>query len=211
MGEGDRIISSVFFSWLNAVRKEFGTLMTGSLLLVLMGLAQGVWQVPIPRWCYLAIGGCFLTWAFYRTWRKQRLVLDDVTLAKKTEVESLRAEKEAEITALSEHITELSRKPYSEDLERCVNQLLDQMTYQGWLLLRHLLMHERVELGRPFMPADIPVEIQNKQMGIAMSSGVVKHDATGQGPLVRTYYVINQQFRLVLERVLYERLERQPQ
>lgn len=62
----------MFIQWLNAVRKEFKTLMTGSLLLTVMGLAQGLWQVPIPRWCYSVVVIAFLTWAFYQAWLKER-------------------------------------------------------------------------------------------------------------------------------------------
>jgi hypothetical protein len=62
----------MFIQWLNAVRKEFKTLMTGSLLLTVMGLAQRLWQVPIPRWCYSVVVVAFLTWAFYQAWLKER-------------------------------------------------------------------------------------------------------------------------------------------
>lgn len=183
--------------------------MTGSLLLALMGLAQGVWQVAIPRWSYLAVTGCFLTWAFYRTWLKEHRAPESISSTRTAEVMAVRDEKQAEIAALSDRITELSRKPYSEDLERCVNQVLDQMTYQGWLLLRHLLMRERLDVGREFMPGDIPVDTQSAQMGILMSGGIVKHDVVWRGSSADTYYVINQQFRPTLEGVLYERLKEQ--
>jgi hypothetical protein len=101
---------------------------------------------------------------------------------------------------------ELNRKPYSEDLERCVNQLLDQMTYQGWLLLRYLLMHEPIEILRPFMN-EIPAEIRYAQMAIAMSRGVVRHDVKRQGAMTWTNYVVAPQFRPALENVLYKRLK----
>lgn len=188
-------------TYLRAFFSDWFTGMSGPLSVPFAAIA--LWssgRVQKVLWGCLAVAvGVF---GSYRVWRKERV---DAS----SQLESLRAEKDASIIALNERVAELSRKPYSEDLERCVNQLLDQMTYQGWLLLRHLLMRERVELGRSFMHGDIPIEIQNAQMGIAMNSGVVKHDAIGQGPLVRTYYVINQQFRPVLERVLYARLEEQ--
>jgi hypothetical protein len=66
----------MFLQWLDSVRREFRTLMTGSLLLVAMGFAQGLWRVPIPRWCYVAVTSGFLMWAFYRSWLKEHLALE---------------------------------------------------------------------------------------------------------------------------------------
>jgi hypothetical protein len=48
-----------------------------------------------------------------------------------TEIESLRAGKDAEMVALNDRITELSRKPYTEDLKRITEQVLDhEMTLE---------------------------------------------------------------------------------
>ena len=177
--------------------------MTGSLLLTAMGFAQGLWQVPIPRWCYVAVTGSFLTLAFYRTWLKENLALEVFRSAKQTEVEALRIAKDAEIAALSRSIVELSRKPYTEELKRITEQVLDYgMTLEGRHTLRHLMIHEPVEVGRVFIP-EIPQERQHAQLGIAMQHGLVQHREEGQA-LRRTYWVINPRFRPVLEDVLYK-------
>jgi hypothetical protein len=115
--------------------------------------------------------------------------LETVSSAKKTEVETLRAAQDVDIAALNTRIAELSRNPYSEDLERPTRQIIDQMTHEGHLLLRHLLMHQPIEVGRPFMP-EISVERQNAQMAVAFKSGIVRHDEKRQGAMVWTYHVV---------------------
>jgi hypothetical protein len=193
----------MFFRWLNVVRGEFKTLMTGSLLLTAMGFAQGLWQVPIPRWCYVAVTGCFLGWAFYRTWLKEHSASETVGSAKETEVETLRGEKDAEIAALNERIANLSRKPYTEELKRITKQVLDhEMTLEGRHALGYLMIHEPVEVGRVFIPG-IPQDRQHAQLAIAMQHGIVQHREERQG-LLRTYWIINPRFRPVLEDLLYE-------
>lgn len=204
----------MFFRWLDTVRREFRTLLTGSLVLLAMGLAQGVWQVPIPRLCYLAVIGSFLTWAFYRTWQKERSAFEAVTSAKTTEVEALgnrkddeiaalRVQKDNEIAALNERITELSRRPYSEEKRRIAEQVLDNvMTLEGRRLLHHLMINEHVEVGRAFLP-EIPDVRRAEQLGLAKQHGIVQHWENPPRSRI-TYWIINPQFRPVLEDVLYE-------
>lgn len=63
----------MFINWLNAIRKEFRAIMTGFLLLTSMGMAQGLWRVPIPRGCYVGVTGAFLSWACFRAWETERV------------------------------------------------------------------------------------------------------------------------------------------
>jgi len=177
--------------------------MTGSLLLIAMGFAQGLWQVPIPRWCYMAVTSGFLMWAFYRTWLKEHSALESVNLSKQTEIEALRVAKDAEIVARDERIIELSRKPYTDDLKRITEQVLDhEMTLEGRQVLRQLMIREPVEVGRTLVPA-LSQERQHAQLGVAMQHGLVQHREEGQS-LRRTYWIINPRFRPVLEDVLYQ-------
>jgi hypothetical protein len=122
---------------------------------------------------------------------------------KRHEIETVRAEKDSEVAALNKRIEELSRKPYTEELKRITEQVLDhEMTLEGGHVLRHLMIHEPIELGRAFIP-QISQEHQHAQLAIAMQHGLVQHREEGQG-LRRTYWVINPRFRPVLEDVLYE-------
>src|SRR5437868_3712718 len=92
--------------------------------------------------------------------------------AKDANIENLKAEKNAEIAALNEHITELSRKPYTEELKRITKQVIDfEMTLEGWHVLRHLMIHEPVEVGRVFIP-EIPQDRQHAQLAVAMQHGL---------------------------------------
>jgi len=128
--------------------------------------------------------------------------VETVSQSKRTEVEAIGAKKDAEIAALNERITEVSRKPYTEDLKRVAEQVLDyEMTLEGRHVLRYLMIHEPVEVGRMLIP-QTPQEPQNAQLGIAMQRGLVQHREEGHG-LRRTYWVINPRFRPVLEDVLY--------
>lgn len=98
---------------------------------------------------------------------------------------------------------ERNHKPYAEDLKRIVRQLIhSQMTLEGRLALRHLLIHEPIEVGRTFL-TEIPQERLHAQLGIAMASGVVQHKEVKNG-MRRTYWIINPRFRPVLEEMLYE-------
>ncbi len=129
--------------------------------------------------------------------------LEVVRSAKDDEIGTLRTEKNAEIAVLNERITELSRKPYTEELKRITKQVLDyEMTLEGRHTLRHLMIHEPVEIGRMLLP-EIPQDRAYAQLAIAMQRGIVQHKEDVQG-LRRTYWIINPRFRPVLEDVLYE-------
>src|SRR6185437_8962298 len=94
--------------------------------------------------------------------------------------QSLNAEKDAEIARLNQQIIELARKPYSEELRRTAHQILNaQMTEQGRLALRYLLMNEPIEVGRVFIPID--QVMLHDQLGIAMRGGIVQHREEGTG------------------------------
>lgn len=130
--------------------------------------------------------------------------MEKLTAVKDAEIAALHAEKDREIAALSRRVEELSRNPYSENLVRTVRQVIyEQMTLQGRLLLRHLLMHDPIEVGRPFGQPSI--ETQNEQMAIAVRSGIVRLDEKRHGGMVWTYYIVNPEFRPILKKVLYER------
>jgi len=162
--------------------------------------------------------------ASFRVWRKERIdrneQLETLRSAKDRDIRALAVEKDQEIAALHQRldesdgtisahnrrIAELSRNPFSEDLERTVRQALDRMTHMGHLLMRHLLMNQPIEVGRPFM-REIPLDRQIEQMGIALESGIVRLDEKRQGAMVWTYYVVNPQHQPVLQKVLYDVLQ----
>lgn len=97
-----------------------------------------------------------------------------------------------------------NRDPYAERLERTARQVLFyEMTLQGRHLLRHLLQHEPIEVGSPFWPG-VPIAMQNEQLALAFKRGIIQHRGKRAGVMVWTYYVVNPQFRPVLERVLFE-------
>jgi hypothetical protein len=144
-----------FFRWLNGVRKEFKTLMTGSLLLVAMGLAQGVWQVPIPRWCYVAVTACFLTWAFFRTWLKEHVALEDAQNTIAVREEELRSLRNPFAGAKWENF--LAKL---EMLDAPEKYLLYQFVLQGC----HMLQADGVEIVKRkfYFAADLLSSIQQK-------------------------------------------------
>lgn len=51
------------------------------------------------------------------------------------------------------------------------------------------------------------MDVQDHEMSLAFGSGIVRHDIvrTGNGHIIRQEYVINPQFRLVLQDLLYDR------
>jgi hypothetical protein len=78
------------------------------------------------------------------------------------------------------------------------------MTRNGQLLLRHLLLHGRIECQLQFLP-EISLDLQNQQMEIAVKHGIVRRleETTG---LRRTYYVVNPDYWRALKKVLPEAL-----
>ena len=154
--------------------------------------------------CLAAICAVFAT---YRVWKGERvrasLDIDSLKSSQESEINSLRTKKDAEIAVLSGKVQELSRKPYSEELERMAKQVLfQQMTLEGRIALRHLMIHEPIEVGRTFTH-DITQDRLHAQLGVAMQSAIVQHRVEEHG-LRRTYWIINPRFRPILERVLYE-------
>ena len=128
--------------------------------------------------------------------RKQAIPHDSEELEQlRIEVERLRTQNKA-----------LKRKPYTEALERNVNQVLSRLSPDGKRLLRYLVQNEPLEVGKRFIN-DISVEDQLEQLEIGMSAAIIRHREVrvGSGQLLRTEYEINQQYRPVLESLLYDR------
>jgi hypothetical protein len=117
-------------------------------------------------------------------------------------VEDIRTQKDSEIFELNAEMVKLRRRPYAEDLERNVRELLAQLSDEGRRMVVHLLKHAPIENLRPVLN-DIPMERQQAQLAIARESGIVRieQDKTG---VMRAYWVINERFRPVLEDLLYE-------
>jgi hypothetical protein len=61
----------VFLHFLDEVRKELKALITGSLLLAGLGIAQSIYGVPVPSWVYVSTVVAFSGWAFFGAWSKQ--------------------------------------------------------------------------------------------------------------------------------------------
>jgi hypothetical protein len=79
------------------------------------------------------------------------------------------------------------------------------MTRDGQLLLKRLLILRRIECGVQFVP-EISIDLQTKQMDIAVNNGIVERQEEHMG-LRRTYYVVNAELKVVLQRVLPEVLK----
>lgn len=126
----------------------------------------------------------------------------DSAKGKNSEAETSRIEKKAEV-APDKRITEPTRDPYAEELKRIAKQVIDfEMTLEGRHVLRHLMIHEPVEVGRTLVP-EIPQDRTYAQLAIAKERGIVQHKEEGRG-LLRTYWIINPKFRPALQGVLYE-------
>jgi len=69
-----------------------------------MGLAQGVWAVPIPRSIYVAVSGPFLAWAFFSAWAKKDKALENTQAAISDQGEVIK-EKDAEIGTLKQEFS----------------------------------------------------------------------------------------------------------
>jgi hypothetical protein len=111
--------------------------------------------------------------------------------------------KKAAAAAPDKRITEPARDPYTEELKRIAKLVVDfEMTLEGRHVLRHLMIHEPVEVGRTLVP-EIPQDRTYAQLAIAKERGLVQHREEGRG-LLRTYWMINPKFRHALQDVLYE-------
>src|SRR2546426_5732542 len=78
------------------------------------------------------------------------------------QVKDIRTQQDRTIAELNGRITQLSRKPYAEDLERGVRELLSRMSDEGRRMLLHLLKHAPIENGRSLLN-DVPIERQQAQ------------------------------------------------
>ena len=126
----------------------------------------------------------------------------DSAKGESSEAEIPKIEKKAEV-APDKRITEPTRDPYSEELKRIAKQVIAfEMTLEGRHVLRHLMIHEPVEVGRTLVP-EIPQDRTYAQLAIAKERGIVQHKEEGRG-LLRTYWIINPKFRPALQEVLYE-------
>jgi diguanylate cyclase (GGDEF)-like protein len=127
----------------------------------------------------------------------------DSAKGKNSEVETPKVEKKADIAAPDKRVTEPARDPYAEELKRIAKQVVDfEMTLDGRHVLRHLMIHEPVEVGRTLDPG-VPPETTFAQLAIAKQRGLVQHKVEGHSNL-RTYWIINPKFRPALQIVLYE-------
>jgi hypothetical protein len=174
--------------------------------------AIAVWWAHAPSvkvlWAVLAVLAFFL--ASYRVWRSERNIeakeVEKLGQERKAELERVRQESSGEIGALKAEIINLKRKPYDEELGRQGAALIAGLSPEGRILLRHLVTNEPVEIGRRFKP-EIAQDVQDAQLAIAYASGIVRHDIVraGSGSIVRQDYVLNPQFRAVLQDLLFNR------
>lgn len=100
-------------------------------------------------------------------------------------------------------ITDLTRNLWNVELEKHVRQVVcHSMTYEGQLLLRHLLMRGKAECSSPFVP-EISMDTQNREMNIAVDGGLIERKLL-QDTVPHSNYVVNQQYWPVLQKVLPE-------
>jgi diguanylate cyclase (GGDEF)-like protein len=127
----------------------------------------------------------------------------DLAKGKVHEVGTAKFESNAQLAAPDKRIPEFGVDPYIQELKRIAKQVVyDEMTLEGRHVLRHLMIHEPVEVGQTLL-REIPQDRTYAQLAIARERGLVKPIEERQG-LLRTYWAINPQFRDVLQEVLYE-------
>jgi hypothetical protein len=98
-------------------------------------------------------------------------------------------------------IADSNRNAWEVELERHVRGILGHaMTHQGQLLVKHLLLQGRIENGRQFVN-EIPIDVQNKQIEIAIKSSIVLSQQETSG-LRTSYFLVNPRYSKILERVL---------
>jgi len=168
-------------------------------LSVPFGAIAILWANAVPA---KLLWGCLAVVAFlvasYRVWRNERI-------SGSNNASNLEQEKDAEIAKLKAEVVDLRRKPYTEELRKQAADMISRLSQEGTVLLRHLVANEPIEVGRRFKP-EIGQEVQDQQLAIAYGSGIVRHNEvrTGVGNLIRTDYVVNPQFRPVLQDLLFK-------
>jgi hypothetical protein len=170
--------------------------MCGVLSVPFAGIA--VWaQTPTAKvlWGCLAVLAFFV--AGYRVWRNERR-------SRTLETKNLRQDKDREIQELRAQVAALGRKPYNEELGRQGAELIASLSPEGRTLLRHLVVNEPLVTTTRFKN-EITQDVQDAQLRIAYGMGVVRHsEVRAGGHLLRTEYVVNPQFRPVLQDLLYQ-------
>lgn len=103
-------------------------------------------------------------------------------------------------------IADAERSPWDLSLEQHVQQVVGMaMTRNGQLLLKELLLKERIENGRQFLP-QIPIEVQNAQLKIAIDGGIVRTIQEPSG-LRTSYFIVVSHYQRALQIVLAEQLK----
>jgi hypothetical protein len=208
-----------FRAYIRRFFKDVFARMSGPLSVPFAGLALWVsgHTQKILFGCLAVLSALY---ASYRVWRNERIEgnqqLEASKIAAAKNVSALVAQQTQQvallnqrlaqsqetINALNNRVTELRRRPYTEDLRRTAQQVIDHlMTLEGRHILRQLMNREPVEVGRELIP-NVSMDRQHAQLGIAMEHGIVQHQE--EGALRRTYWIINPRFRPVLEDLLYE-------
>lgn len=173
-------------TYLRALWGDWLTGMCGALSVPFAAVAVLLRGPSRILWGVLAVAA--FIFASYRVWREERS-----TRLKETD-------------DLKSRVADLERKPYDEELERQVTDLIARLSAEGRTLLRHLLEREPIEVGRRFK-AEIMQDVQDGQVTLMYQAGIVRHAQTWlqNGHLIRTDYVIAPQFRAVLQDSLYGR------
>lgn len=98
-------------------------------------------------------------------------------------------------------ISDLSRNPWEIELEKHARQIVGySLTDEGRLLLRHLMIHGRIECSSSFVP-EISIDTQNREMQTAVTHGLITRQQESGG-LQRTFYVVNSQFWPALQKIV---------
>lgn len=75
-----------------AVIKQWRGILTGSIALVLVGLAEPIFGVHVPRWVYVVVVCATLFWAFFGAWQREHRARMEETTALRKELEIQRSD-----------------------------------------------------------------------------------------------------------------------
>ena len=114
-------------------------------------------------------------------------------------------QKDSAISRLNEDIASLSKRPYDAALDAVVRQKIQAMTPEAIEALKYILGHGEIETGLIQIPGGVNVFAAANE---CYQHGLLdrREYRPGNGLVVQTtYYTVKDQFRTVLQDILYPR------
>lgn len=186
-------------AFVRAVIRHGVAILTGSILCAAIAIGEHLFGANLSWKLYATFIGLTVLWSCFEAWRDK----DSATTNLMSVLEDTRKQLQSAQEALrSTTSTKEQNKSYNDDVRKIAEQALGRWGEDGKKVVRYMLLHEPVEVGRTPVP-DVHSDEQATILNGLFQEGILRHETKRQRAMTWNYWVIAPQFKEVLKDILY--------